>query len=79
MKTLSRSTYLLSRIIRVLTSLTIVTSSMEWYGFTSFAIGVVHLVAFIYFDVMHLDRTPFFAAHNDFRTDYLSWRRDIPW
>lgn len=45
---------------------------MEWYGFTSFTLGIIHFVAFLYLDVVHFDGTSFFAAHYYFRTDYLS-------
>ena len=45
---------------------------MEWHDGTPLAVGVVHLVALLDLDLVHLDGTPVVAGHQDLSADKLT-------
>lgn len=66
------NSHLLPWTVGTLPSLPVIHSPMERYIFVSSALFIVHFVAFFYLYMVHLYRTPAFASHDDFRSDYLA-------
>lgn len=65
--------YLLSWRIWTLTGVPVITRSMEWYRFTTFALVVVHLVTFFDFNLMHFYGATTFTTHYDFGAHDLTY------